>query len=504
MTDVVLYARLSVSTEESVSIERQLVSGRQYAAARGWTVSAEFTDDGVSASKVRPEFRPGWRALLAYVAEHPTHAAVAWKVDRIARSVLDFLNADSALREHDSGIVCVEQAIDMTTPEGRGFATMLAVFAEMEAAGIAARVKDARRALLKAGRRAGGRPPYGWTNVKNPDGPGLVLAQDPATIGYVKEAAERALRGDSLYSITVWLTESGAKPSARRKPGSAKDAPKVHARWHEASVETILRNPVLAGLTPYAPGRQPGSVQDPWSVVTDEDGVPIVDESVKVVDVDEWRRLLGMLDSAKRPGSRPRQGKTPSLLSRLLRCGTCGKALHRSTSGGGFDGFRCANRECDRQASVNRARAEEYVIGRVLAERGETRQHEFRQVSVDSNALAAIGQALREAGAAFANTRDPEERARLLKRMDTLQAREDEARLTVNVTKPLVSPTRGQATWGEEFTAALDAKEVETAAMLLREQVEYVTVRPTGQNARAAMADRADIEWVPLGDRDAA
>jgi len=161
MTDVVLYARLSVSTEESVSIARQIEAARKYADARGWTVVGEFTDDGVSATKNKPEARPGWRALLAFCAEHKVHAAVVWKVDRLARSTLDFLNADGALRERGSGLVAVEDPVDMTTPQGRGFATMLAVFAEMEAAGIADRVKDARRKLLKDGRRGGGRPPGG-------------------------------------------------------------------------------------------------------------------------------------------------------------------------------------------------------------------------------------------------------------------------------------------------------------------------------------------------------
>src|SRR5215218_9653488 len=45
-----LYARLSISTEESVSIARQLAACRQYAAARGMEVVLEAVDDGVSAT----------------------------------------------------------------------------------------------------------------------------------------------------------------------------------------------------------------------------------------------------------------------------------------------------------------------------------------------------------------------------------------------------------------------------------------------------------------------
>jgi len=61
----VLYARLSVTKEESVSIDRQLDAGRKYAAGRGWEVIGEFTDNGVSATASRPEDRKGWTDLLA-------------------------------------------------------------------------------------------------------------------------------------------------------------------------------------------------------------------------------------------------------------------------------------------------------------------------------------------------------------------------------------------------------------------------------------------------------
>ncbi|MGH3346354.1 MAG: recombinase family protein [Nocardioides sp.] len=91
---VVLYARISVTTEESVSVARQIASGRKYAAARGWRVVGEFVDDGVSATHNKPERRPGWRSLLAF--QVPFEAVVVWKVDRLARRVIDFLHAAGA------------------------------------------------------------------------------------------------------------------------------------------------------------------------------------------------------------------------------------------------------------------------------------------------------------------------------------------------------------------------------------------------------------------------
>jgi site-specific DNA recombinase len=129
----VLYARLSVTKEESVSIARQLESCRRYAEARGWQVVGEFIDDGVSATVNRPEDRKGWAALLS---ADGFDAVVIWKVDRLARRVLDFLHADETLQQRGAGLVAVDDPIDMTSPQGRAFAVMLAVFGEMEAEAI--------------------------------------------------------------------------------------------------------------------------------------------------------------------------------------------------------------------------------------------------------------------------------------------------------------------------------------------------------------------------------
>ena len=102
---VVLYARISVATEESVSVARQLEAGRRVAEARGWEVVGEFVDDGVSATANRPEDRAGWQALLRTPA---FDAVIIWKVDRLSRKVLDFLTVDQTLQARGAGLIAVE------------------------------------------------------------------------------------------------------------------------------------------------------------------------------------------------------------------------------------------------------------------------------------------------------------------------------------------------------------------------------------------------------------
>lgn len=496
----IVYARLSVETEASVSIERQVQSARDLARARGWEVAAECTDSGVSASKVRPEARPGWRKVIeavsaAHDAGQPVAAVVVWAIDRLARNTLDLLKVVEQLDGLGTTLVAVKDPVDFGSASGKAFSTLLAVIAEMESANISARVKAARSALLRSGRKVGGRAPYGFRAVDNPHGPGMVLAQDPETIGYVTEAAERAMSEASVYSIARWLDSEGAplrKRSDRTSP-----------YWSVQTVETMLRAPALAGLTPYAPGRLPGQKADPWAVLRDDDGVPIIDESLAVLSLAERRELLATLDAAKSPGSRPYQ-KRDSLLSRLCHCETCGAVMHRSRAAG-VPTYTCRNRDCPRpRASINAEAVEREVVSAALERMDGWRISEWKVYPLDpgaQNRETAVDVALRDTARELVETDNDEHAAALLSRIATLKQRRADARADAHagrVVKALSAPTRGDLTWPQEWEAAAD--DPIRRQTLLREVVEYVDVAPVG-GGRCRWTDTADrltIHWAQL------
>lgn len=357
----VLYARLSVTKEESVSIARQLQSCRRYADARGWEVVGEFIDDGVSATANRPEDRSGWAALLA---ASDFDAVVIWKVDRLARRVLDFLHADEALQQLGAGLVAVEDPIDMTSPQGRAFAVMLAVFGEMESEAIRARVRAARLQLLKDGRWAGGGIPYGYRSAANPNGPGWVLVKDPERASWLTDAVRQALRGETVNAITTWLTSEGAPlpggPNARRRSGSVS--------WNRQTVDGLLRNPILAGMTPHNPGRSKSAKRaDPFGVFRDENGAPVVNESLAVISTEEFVALQHMLDSRATPQSRKRSERemTSPFLSRVVHCADCAVYLCRGTNQKRPVLYCPACRQ-----TMSRTTLDPYLVRRLLDERG--------------------------------------------------------------------------------------------------------------------------------------
>jgi len=353
-----LYARLSVTKEESVSIARQLQSCRSYAQARGWEVVGEFVDDGVSATANRPEERKGWAALLN---TNGFDAVVIWKVDRLARRVLDFLHADEALQARGAGLVAVDDPIDMISPQGRAFAVMLAVFGEMEAEAMRARVRAARAQLLKVGRWPGGGIPYGYLSVPMPGGPGRLLAKDSERIHWISDIVAMALGGATVNTIAKWLTAEGAPvPGTRATDDTA---------WSRQTVIGLLRNPVLAGMRPYNPGRsRKGTNVDPFAVVRDESGEPVVDSSLAVITLDDFTRLQDMLTTRDAPQARKKAERvaTSPFLSRVVTCDDCGVYLCRGSN----DGKPVLS--CPRcRQTMSRAGLDPYLVRRLLEERGD-------------------------------------------------------------------------------------------------------------------------------------
>lgn len=485
-----IYGRVSVSSEESVSIPRQVQAAEQYAAARGWEVVGTFTDDGVSATHVRPEDRAGWKAMLAKA--EPYERVICWKVDRVARRTRDFLNSHAALEERGASLVAVEQSFDMGTAEGRAFASMGSVFAELEAGQISARVASARRHLIRNGRVVGGKVPFGWKSVDNPDGAGLVLARDPDCIDTVRLIVDRTLAGLSVYSTVQHLNETGV-PSptvwARKTNPPKVNARPVSGEWVYSTVERLLRHPILAGMTPFNPGNSGKTRGD--DVLRDADGLPVVDERLALMSVADWRRMLAMLDEENRPQRRPRalKSSTSALLSGLVVCAEHDEPVRmwRGTTQG-RPSYRCP--DCAQTISG----LDDLVIEEFLAAKGDRLR--WRRVEVITEggaaALPEIDRRLDEL-AGLIRVSKGAERTALLGQQAALLDRRDEAEGEPATVEYVYDG--GDQSFGQDWAEAAD---VVAQRAILDDGLSAVLVRRggTGRRTREQMLDRLTFQWI--------
>jgi DNA invertase Pin-like site-specific DNA recombinase len=137
---VALYAR--VSTLNGQNPETQLVELREYAARRGWEVSGEFVDAGVSGSK---DSRPSLNRLMAHAHQRKFDVICVWKLDRFGRSLKHLVTAIAELEALGVTFISLRDHWDLSTPSGRLMFQIIGAMAEFERELIRERIRAGMR-----------------------------------------------------------------------------------------------------------------------------------------------------------------------------------------------------------------------------------------------------------------------------------------------------------------------------------------------------------------------
>jgi DNA invertase Pin-like site-specific DNA recombinase len=146
-----IYARVSTANSGQ-SPEMQLRELREHAQRRGWEISCEYVDEGISGAKDR---RPALDRLMADAHRRKFDVVLVWRFDRFARSVTHLLRALDTFRALGMEFVSLCEALDTATPAGRMTFTVLGAVAELERSLIAERVKAGIRNARARGVRLG-------------------------------------------------------------------------------------------------------------------------------------------------------------------------------------------------------------------------------------------------------------------------------------------------------------------------------------------------------------
>ena len=147
---VALYARVSTSTAKIPRCSSREL--REYASRRGWTITSEYVDQGVSGSK---ESRPQLNQLMADAHRRKFDAVLVWKIDRFGRSLKHLVNALADLCAYGVAFVSFRDNLDLSTPSGRLMFQIIGAMAEFERSLIQERVRAGLRNARSKGKRLG-------------------------------------------------------------------------------------------------------------------------------------------------------------------------------------------------------------------------------------------------------------------------------------------------------------------------------------------------------------
>jgi len=138
------------------SCEAYVVSQR----AEGWILVADRYDDGGFSGGTLE--RPALQRLLAGVKIGKIDVIVVYKIDRLSRSMLDFLNLVELFEGHGVTFVSVTQSFNTKDAMGRMALNILVTFAQFERELIGERIRDKVAASRKRGKWMGGWTPLGY------------------------------------------------------------------------------------------------------------------------------------------------------------------------------------------------------------------------------------------------------------------------------------------------------------------------------------------------------
>ncbi|WP_296607452.1 recombinase family protein [Nocardioides sp.] len=284
-----IYARISSDPHETrAGVERQRQDCRAEAERLGWPLVDEYIDNDVSAYSGKP--RPEYQRLLSDIEAGAVDALLVWHQDRLHRRPIElehfFQIVDRA--GISSNIRSVTGNADFGTGDGILVARITGAVSANESASKSRRILRKKEELAAAGLPVtGGRRPFGYTRDQ--------LHVDPVEADIVRDLVRRFLAGDSVKSLTEWLSDTGIPTTGG-------------GEWRTTTVRQIMTSPRIAGLMEHR-----GQVIGParWPAIITED---------------EHQRVVAAFAARKRTGQRAPQRYL--LSGGLLRCGKCGTRLY--------------------------------------------------------------------------------------------------------------------------------------------------------------------------------
>ena len=126
-------------------------------AGEGWrALAARYDDGGFSGGNIE---RPALKRLLADVEAGKVDTIVVYKVDRLTRSLMDFVRIVEKLDARNVSFVSVTQAFNTTSSMGRLTLNVLLSFAQFEREVTGERIRDKVAASKAKGHMDGRQPP---------------------------------------------------------------------------------------------------------------------------------------------------------------------------------------------------------------------------------------------------------------------------------------------------------------------------------------------------------
>lgn len=295
-----VYIRVSTEDQarEGFSLGEQKEKLLQLCAFKSYEVFKIYEDAGISAKDM--EHRPAFQEMLSDMKKGKINYIVAYKLDRVTRSVRDLEELISVLEQYNCFLVCDRDDVNTSTANGRFFVRMLTVLSQLEIEIVSERTKFGLNGAIKSGHLPGVLA-LGYKK----DGNKKTII-DETTKPVIERIFKMYLEGKSFQQISnIFNEEELLKPK----------------KWKDTTIQKIIDNKIYMG--DYEQFKRIAKNKQIEPVVYMNVVEPIISRAV-------WEECQHQKEKNQKTYTRDRV----YLFFQKIKCPTCGRIMKCKGSGG--------------------------------------------------------------------------------------------------------------------------------------------------------------------------
>lgn len=303
-----IYTRVSTAAQtEGYSLEAQQERLREYADYKNLEIAGEYCDAGKSGKSIAG--RPAFLKMLDDISSEKDNISfvLVFKLSRFGRNAADILKSLQLLEDYEVDLICVEDAIDSSTPGGRLTLTILSAVAEIERENINVQFMAGKMQKLLNGGWPGGAVPYGYRSVNKE------LAIEASEAEIVKLIFEKYIQdGGTLNGVAIWLNDNGYTRISK-----SEEKPFTYD-----FIVNVLDNPIYHGKLNYNRRTNLKGVKRKPKDAIEVDGI-----HEAIVSDELWQQVRDKREGCSANNDKVDEPERVSLLSGLIKCPACGNGL---------------------------------------------------------------------------------------------------------------------------------------------------------------------------------
>lgn len=303
-----IYTRVSTAAQtEGYSLEAQQERLREYAEYKNLEIAGEYCDAGKSGKSIVG--RPSFMKMLEDISSEKDNISfvLVFKLSRFGRNAADILKSLQLLEDYEVDLICVEDAIDSSTPGGKLTLTILSAVAEIERENINVQFMAGKMQKLLNGGWPGGPAPYGYRSVNKE------LQVEPTEAEIVRLIFDKYIQDDgTLNGVAIWLNDNGY---TRISKGEEKP-------FTYDFIVNVLDNPIYHGKLNYNRRTNLKGVKRKSKDAIEVDGI-----HGAIVSDELWQQVRDKREACSANNDKVDEPERVSLLSGLIKCPACGNGL---------------------------------------------------------------------------------------------------------------------------------------------------------------------------------